>query len=240
MIILNDILIVEDNKVANLALSRLLTQNGYKVDAAYSAEEAFSMIAKKNYDLIVLDLNLPKMNGYHFLKLVRAKSDIPVIVNTAHSSVKARIKLIQAGVSDFIDKASTTEEILESINLIIEDKNKKANDKKVIIYKQLVFDFQHRIVSKDGIPIELTSKEFEILKILFDHPQEPFSRKQLYMLIWGEEYDDSADNTINVHVKRLRDKIEEDPKKPEIIETVYAFGYRLGKPLMEIVINQKK
>ena len=150
------------------------------------------------------------------------------------------MKLIKAGASEFIDKSSTTEEILESIRIITEDCERRNNNAQIIAFKQLVFDFQHRIVSKDGVPIDLTSKEFEILKILFEHPKEPFSRKQLYMLIWGEEYDESADNTINVHVKRLRDKIEDNPKKPEIIETVYAFGYRLGKPLMKLVLQAKK
>jgi DNA-binding response OmpR family regulator len=226
------ILVVEDNKIVNTTISRLLESNNYDVESVYSAEDALAFVSKKNYDLIVLDLNLPNMNGYHFLRVLRTKSNVPVIINTAHSSVKARVKLIQAGASDFIEKTYTSKEILESIKIILNDRQKEKEHAKSYMYKNLVFDFTSRLVTKSGVPLDLTNKELEILKLLFEHPDKPFSRKQLYLLVWGEEYADNVDNTINVHVKRLRDKIEEDPKNPKIIETVYAFGYRLGSEVI--------
>ncbi|QMS85335.1 response regulator transcription factor [Candidatus Xianfuyuplasma coldseepsis] len=223
------ILVVEDNKVVNVTISRMLEAEGYLVTSCYNAEDALQEVSRKKYDLIILDLHLPQMHGYAFLQVLRKKSDIPVIINTSHSSVKARVKLINAGASDFIEKTYTQEEILESIRIILDDRKKKQKQNKVVTYKNIEIDFTHRTIKKDGKLVETTSKEFDILKVLYDDPDRAFSRKQLYLVVWGEEYSESVDNTINVHVKRLRNKIEENPKKPEIIETVYAFGYRLGK-----------
>ncbi len=231
---MDKILVVEDNKIVNTTISRMLEANGYEVVSVYSAEDAMLQVSSKRFDLIILDLHLPQMHGYAFLQVLRKKSDVPVIINTAHSSVKARVKLITAGASDFIEKTYTQDEILESIKIILEDRKKKQSVTKVVTYKNVEIDFTNRTVKKDGVVLDLTSKEFDILKTLFDNPNRAFSRKQLYLVVWGEEYDETVDNTINVHVKRLRNKIEEDPKKPEIVETVYAFGYRLGAELIAI------
>ena len=184
---------------------------------------------------IVLDLNLPKMNGYAFLQILRKKSDIPVIINTAHANVKSRVKLINVGASDFIEKSMHPDEIVESIKIILEDRSRMKDREKIIVFKDLEVNFSTRTVKKAGQELELTSKEFDIIKMLFDNPDRAFSRKQLYLVVWGEEYSEHVDNTINVHVKRLRNKIEDIPNKPEIIETVYAFGYRLGKPVVEML-----
>ena len=110
-----------------------------------------------------------------------------------------------------------------------------ANKKKVMKLFDLEIDFGTKSITKNNEYVELTSKEFEILRILFDNPRYAFTRKQLYLLVWAEEYDPSVDNTINVHMKRLRNKIERIPNKPEIIETVFKHGYRLGKPALEIL-----
>jgi DNA-binding response OmpR family regulator len=146
--------------------------------------------------------------------------------------------LINVGASDFIQKSFSKEQILESIELILQDRQAKAKANKSITYKDVEIDFTNRIVKKSNKLIEMTSKEFDILKTLFDNPKNAFSRKQLYLIVWGEEYNESVDNTINVHVKRLRNKIEENPKKPDFIETVYAFGYRLGSSLVEYLEAQ--
>lgn len=230
---MDKILIVEDNKVVNKALSLFLENNGYEVSSVYNAEDALIEINKKDYTLIILDLNLPKMNGYQFIQVIRKKTDIPVIINTAYANVKSRVKLINVGASDFIEKSFDKEEVLESVRIILEDQRKSKERNRIVTYKDVEINFNKRLVKKAGQEVELTSKEFDILKMIFDNPQRAFSRKQLYLVVWGEEYDEFVDNTINVHVKRLRNKIEDDPKKPEIIETVYAFGYRLGKQVVE-------
>ena len=172
------------------------------------------------------------------IQILRKKSDIPVIINTSHASVKSRVKLINVGASDFIEKSMDPDEIVESLKIILEDRNKMKDQHKTFEYKEIKIDFSSRTVAKNSIPLDLTSKEFDIIKTVFDNPTRAFSRKQLYLVVWGEEYTEAVDNTINVHVKRLRNKIEENPKKPEIIETVYAFGYRLGKPIVEMLQNR--
>ena len=234
------ILLVEDNKVVSRTIERKLMSHDFVVDCVFNAEDALVQFNKHQYSAIVLDLNLPKMNGYAFLQILRKKSDIPVIINTSHASVKSRVKLINVGASDFIEKSMDPDEIVESIKIILEDRNKMKDQHKTFEYKEIQIDFSSRIVTKNTIPLDLTSKEFDIIKTVFDNPTRAFSRKQLYLVVWGEEYSEAVDNTINVHVKRLRNKIEENPKKPEIIETVYAFGYRLGKPIVDMLQNRSK
>ena len=159
------ILIVEDNKIANITISRLLEGSGYQVFSVYNAEDALTEVSKRKYDLIILDIHLPKMSGYTFLQILRKKSDVPVIINTANSTVKARVKLINVGASDFIEKSYTKEEILESIRIILDDRKKKHKSKSTFIYKEVEIDFSSRSVKRDGVLIELTSKEFDIIKV---------------------------------------------------------------------------
>jgi DNA-binding response OmpR family regulator len=232
------ILLVEDNKVVSRTIERKLMTNDFIVDCVFTAEDALTQFNKHQYTAIVLDLNLPQMNGYAFLQIIRKKSDVPVIINTSHANVKSRVKLINVGASDFIEKSMDPDEIVESIKIILEDRKRQKDTNKVFEFKEIEIDFSTRTVTKNTIPLDLTSKEFDIIKTLFDNPNRAFSRKQLYLVVWGEEYTDAVDNTINVHMKRLRNKIEENPKKPEIIETVYAFGYRLGKPIVELLKNK--
>lgn len=234
------ILLVEDNKIVSKTIEKKLIAHGFKVDCVFNAEDALLEVNKHEYAAIVLDLALPKMNGYAFLQILRKKSDVPVIINTAHASVKSRVKLINVGASDFIEKSMHPDEIVESIKIILEDRSKQKDNRKIFKFKEVEVDFSTRSVKKDEIPLELTSKEFDIIKTLFDNPNRAFSREQLYLVVWGEEYTEAVDNTINVHVKRLRNKIEENPKKPEIIETVYAFGYRLGQPIVDLLQKNMK
>ena len=231
------ILVVEDNAIANKIISRILSGNGYKVDSVFSAEDALFEFNKSRYDLVILDLELPKMSGYTFLQVIRKKSDVPVVVNTSHANVKSRIKLINVGASDFMEKSFDQEQVLESVRFILNDQKSKNKESKIFNYKNLTIDFTSRAVSRNNEFVELTIKEFDILRLLFENPHRAFSRKQLYLIVWGEEYSEFVDNTINVHVKRLRNKIEEKANKPEIIETVYAFGYRLGKAVIDLLIK---
>ncbi len=229
------ILLVEDNKVVSKTIEHHLIIHGFKVDCVFNAEDGLVEVNKHKYTAIVLDLNLPKMSGYSFIQILRKKSDIPIIINTAHASVKSRVKLINVGASDFIEKSMHPDEIVESIKIILEDRNKMKDKNKTFEFKDIVIDFTSRTVKKNDKTIDLTLKEIDILKTLLDNPNRAFSKKQIYLVVWGEEYSEFVDNTINVHIKRLRNKIEETPKKPEIIETVYAYGYRLGESVVDML-----
>jgi len=229
------ILLVEDNRIVSKTIERKLQNSGYIVDCCFNAEDGLKEINKHTYSAIILDLDLPKMNGYAFLQILRKKSDVPVIINTAHADVKSRVKLIKVGASNFIEKSMKPDEIVESIKIILEDREKENDRNETFKFKHLDIDFLSRTVKKDNLVVDMTNKEFDILKMLIDNPERAFSRKHLYLVVWGEQYDESVDNTINVHIKRLRNKIEVNPKFPDIITTVYAFGYRLGKDVIDML-----
>lgn len=232
---MNRILLVEDNKIVSKTIEHHLIANDFKVDCVFTAEDGLLAVNKHDYVAIVLDLNLPKMSGYAFIQIIRKKSDVPIVINTAHASVKSRVKLINVGANDFIEKSMHPHEIVESLKIILEDRIKKEDKDKAFEFKNIQIDFKARTVKKNDQVIDLTLKEIDILKTLLDNPNRAFSKKQIYLVVWGEEYSENADNTINVHIKRLRNKIEEDPKKPEFIETVYAYGYRLGKSVVDML-----
>lgn len=231
------ILLVEDNTVVSKTIEHHLIVHGYKVDCVFNAEDGLLEVNKHEYAAIVLDLNLPKLSGYSFIQILRKKSDVPIVINTAHASVESRVKLINAGASDFIEKSMHPNEIVESIKIILEERSKMVKKNKSFEFNDIVIDFKARTVKKNDQVIDLTLKEIDILKTLLDNPTRAFSKKQLYLVVWGEEYSELVDNTINVHIKRLRNKIEETPKNPEIIETVYAYGYRLGKTVVSMLQN---
>lgn len=236
------ILIVEDNVITNKGLSSILRTQNYDVSSVYSAEDALAVFEPDKYDLLIIDLYLPKMSGYTLLQAIRKKSDVPVVINTSYASVKSRVKLINIGANDFIDKSHGRQEIFDSIELLLNDESLRPKKKERMQFKfeNLDIDFSTNRVLKHGQLVDLTSKELSILKLLFDNPTEIFSRKQLCDLIWGEKYDVSFNNTINVHMKRLRNKIEENPNKPKIIETVWKQGHRLGIEVSKILNDQNQ
>ena len=132
--IMDHILLVEDNKVVSKTIEHLLIVNGFKVDCVFNAEDGLIEVNKHIYSAIVLDLNLPKMSGYSFIQILRKKSDIPIVINTAYASVESRVKLINVGANDFIEKSMHPYEIVESLKIILEDRNKK-HDKRTGLFR---------------------------------------------------------------------------------------------------------
>ncbi len=233
---MSKILVVEDNKIVNKAITAQLKSNAFEVESVYTAEDALKVVQKTEFDLIILDLQLPQMSGYKFLQLIRQKTDVPVIVNTLHASVKARVNLIDAGANDFMKKSGDQEDLLESVNLLLNvHKKQKESDSEFLELYDLKIDFRNHKVSKNGTQLDLTNIEFDILRILIENPHKAFSREEIFAIAWGEEYDEFSNNTINVHIRRLRTKIEADVKNPQVIETVWKYGYRLGSNAVEML-----
>ena len=129
------ILLVEDNRVVSRTIEVKLVQNGFKVDCAYNAEDGLVEFTKYKYNAIILDLHLPKMSGYMFLQILRKKSDVPVIINTSYANVKTRVKMINVGASDFIEKTLHPDEILESLKIILENQEEMVMRYKIVTYK---------------------------------------------------------------------------------------------------------
>lgn len=223
------ILMIEDNKIVTAMIKDIIMkEKKYIVDDVISAEEALIKVDKNEYSLIILDIYLPNMNGDVFLEKLRKTSDLPVIIITSSTSIKNRIKLIRIGANDFIDKKFCKEEIVSSIETILHNRKKESAVIKTINCIGYEIDLFTRIIKLNGEIIELTSREFEILKVLFNNASKTVSKNELYLQVWGDEYKTSVDNTINANINRLRNKIELKGNSPKVIETIYGLGYRLG------------
>jgi len=182
------------------------------------------------YDAVLLDLMLPKISGENVLKHIRSKGDVPVIIiSTKDTDVEKAINL-GLGADDYLSKPFSMLELIARVKAVLR-RSKKSQEvpvKQKYVISNLEVNMVNYEVKKNNQLIELTLKEFEILKLLITHPDQTFSKQQMYRSIWGEEYYYN-DNVINVHIRRLREKIEDDPSKPKIVLTMWGFGYKLGE-----------
>jgi len=223
------ILIVEDNVLISRSIESKLKEEMFDVKAVFDGEEAIKQFDLMSYDAVLLDLMLPKVSGENVLKHIRSKGDVPVIIiSTKDTDVEKAINL-GLGADDYLAKPFSMLELIARVKAVlrrshkIQEKETKQNFK----IGQLEVNLSSFEVKKEGQIVELTLKEFEILKLLLTHPDQTFSKQQMYRTVWGEEYYYN-DNVINVHIRRLREKIEDDPSNSKIVITMWGFGYKLG------------
>ena len=229
------ILIVEDNKLISRSLERKLKEEFFDVKAVFDGVEALKEFDKIEYDLIFLDLILPLKKGSEVLVAMRQKSDVPVIIiSTKDSDVEKAINL-GLGADDYLAKPFSMLELVARVKAVLRRTQNITEKSSKQIHK--VFDLEinlsNYIVKKNNESVDLTLKEFEILKLLVTHPGQTFSKQLMYRSIWEEEYYYN-DNVINVHIRRLREKIEDNPSKPKVIITLWGFGYKLGVENKEV------
>lgn len=229
------ILIVEDNKLISRSLERKLKEEFFDVKAVFDGVEALKEFDKIEYDLILLDLILPLKKGSEVLVAMRQKSDVPVIIiSTKDSDVEKAINL-GLGADDYLAKPFSMLELVARVKAVLRRTQNITEKSSKQIHK--VFDLEinlsNYIVKKNNESVDLTLKEFEILKLLVTHPGQTFSKQLMYRSIWEEEYYYN-DNVINVHIRRLREKIEDNPSKPKVIITLWGFGYKLGVENKEV------
>ena len=218
-------LVVDDEKLIVKGVRYSLEQDGMEVDCAYDGEEALQKIKDKEYDIILLDVMLPKLTGFEVCQQVREFSNVPIVMLTAKGEDMDKILGLEYGADDYITKPFNILEVKARLKAIMRRTAPKAKEEaKVIESKDMRLDCEGRRVYVAGKEINLTAKEFELLELLILNPNKVYSRENLLKLIWGLDYPGDV-RTVDVHIRRLREKIEDNPSEPKYVHTKWGVGY---------------
>lgn len=226
---MSKVLIVEDE----LAIAELekdyLELSSFEVEIETNGEKGLEMALKNDYDMIILDIMLPGVDGFEICRQIREVKEIPVLMVSARKEDIDKIRGLGLGADDYITKPFSVTEVLARIkaNIRRSTQYSKPEEQEVLMMGDLTINLTNYIVEKNGTKIDLTAKEFEILKLLVQNPQKVYTKEQMYSLIWNDAYL-GDENAVNVHISRLRNKIEEHPRSPKYIITVWGIGYKLG------------
>lgn len=221
------VLVVDDEKLIVKGLKFSLEQDDITVDCAYDGEEALELAKKTEYDMVFLDVMLPKLNGYEVCQEIREFSNMPIIMVTAKGDDMDKILGLDYGADDYITKPFNILEVKARMKAIMRRSTKKeAKAEKVtrIEFGDLSVDCESRRVYVAGKEVNLTAKEFDLLELLIHTPNKVYSRKDLLKLVWGSDYP-GDERTVDVHIRRLREKIEPNPGDPKYIHTKWGVGY---------------
>lgn len=221
------VLVVDDEKTIVKGLKFSLEQDSMEVDCAFDGEEAVAFAKENKYDIILLDLMLPKMNGYEVCQHIREFSDVPIIMLTAKGDDMDKILGLEYGADDYMTKPFNILELKARIKAIIRrnSKNKgQSQDEKVVECGNLKIDLDGRRIFIKDVEVNLTAKEFDLLELLAMNPNKVYSRENLLNTVWGYEYPGDV-RTVDVHIRRLREKIEENPSEPGFVHTKWGVGY---------------
>ncbi len=220
------ILLVEDEKTLVRALTFNLQKEGFLVEAAYDGEEALEKISTAEFDLILLDLMLPRVDGYEVCRKVRKTSDVPIIMLTARDEDIDKILGLELGADDYITKPFNVRELLARIRALFRRASQQAAlQNKIVCAGGLEVDLVRHGVSLQGREILLTSREYALLSFLVINAGRVFTRGQLLEQVWGSDYSGDA-RTVDVHIRHLREKLEANPAEPHLILTVWGTGYK--------------
>lgn len=222
------ILVVEDESSFSEALEFLLGKEGFSVITAATGTEALKKFDQGGIDLILLDLMLPEVSGTEVCRQIRAKSKVPIIMLTAKDSEVDKVVGLEIGADDYVTKPYSARELVARINAVLRRNGGDGTviDSGVITVQGIRMDIDRHQVSINGIPASLPLKEFELLEFLMRNAGRVLTRMQLIDRVWGSDYVGDT-KTLDVHIKRLRAKIEDDPANPKIIQTVRGLGYKM-------------
>jgi DNA-binding response OmpR family regulator len=224
------ILIIEDETELVKILKAYLEESGFKVLAAYRGDTGFRSWEQNKPDLVILDLNLPVMDGLDIAREIRRKSDTPIIMLTARVGEADRLIGLELGADDYILKPFSPREVVARVRTVLRRSGQTASIKAVLRAADLEIDKDAHLVSRKGQVIDLTPMEFNLLVELASQPGRAFTRLQLLEATQGNAFE-GYQRTIDAHIKNLRAKIELDPRKPRYIETVFGIGYRFLKDI---------
>jgi DNA-binding response OmpR family regulator len=223
------VLVVDDEPTIREVVVSYLRRDGYETLEAADGERARELVETGKPSLVVLDVMLPGTDGLSLCRWIRSRSSLPVILLTARGDEVDRIVGLELGADDYVTKPFSPRELAARVRTVLRRSGPEAPRAERVEVGDLVVDASTRQVTNAGKPVALTAKEFDLLWFLACHPRRVFSRDQLMSRVWG--YEAAFDTgTVTVHVRRLREKIEADPSKPRLLETVWGVGYRLTPP----------
>ena len=216
------VLVVDDERIIVKGLRYSLQQEGYEVECAYDGEEAVNAIREKHFDIVLLDVMLPKLSGFEVLQQVREFSDVPIIMLTAKGDDMDKILGLDYGADDYVTKPFNPLEVKGRIKAIIRrtsrSRQAEVMNENIIEVGDLRMDMDNRRVTLADKEINLTSKEFELLELLATHAGKVYSRTTLLQMVWGKDYPGDV-RTVDVHIRRLREKIEHNASEPRYVQT---------------------
>lgn len=221
------VLVVDDEKLIVKGIRFSLEQDGMEVDCAYDGEEAFQKAKEKSYDMILLDIMLPKMDGFEVCQAIREFSDVPIVMLTAKGDDMDKILGLEYGADDYITKPFNILEVKARIKAIMRRAQPvriRHDDEATLEKGELRLDVDSRRLFISGREINLTAKEFDLLELLVKNENKVYSRENLLKIVWGYEYPGDV-RTVDVHVRRLREKIETNPSEPRYVHTKWGVGY---------------
>jgi DNA-binding response OmpR family regulator len=222
---MSTILVVDDEAIVREVVVSYLRREGYQTLEAADGHAARDLIERHKPALVILDVMLPGTDGFELCRWVRARSDLPVILLTARGEETDRIVGLELGADDYVTKPFSPRELAARVRTILRRAEPRFPVEERLVYEDLEIDAQTREVHRHGRLLRLTAREFELLWFLASHPRQVFSRDLLMNRVWG--YTAALDTgTVTVHVRRLREKIEDDPSHPRHLETVWGVGYR--------------
>ena len=223
----NRVLVVDDEKLIVKGIRFSLEQDGMEVTCAYDGEEALTFAREQQFDIILLDIMLPKLSGFEVCQQIREFSNVPIIMLTAKGDDMDKILGLEYGADDYITKPFNILEIKARIKAIIRrtaKQEKKADTAGRIQAGDMTIERDNRRVYIEGREINLTAKEFDVLELLATHPNQVYSREKLLTMVWGADYPGDA-RTVDVHIRRLREKVETNSSEPKYVHTKWGVGY---------------
>ncbi|MBQ8612770.1 MAG: response regulator transcription factor [Ruminiclostridium sp.] len=223
---MNRILIVDDDKDLSFIISEMLESYGYSVTCAQSCEKAFELLSSEKFSLILLDINLPDGTGFEVCSELRRVSTVPVIFASARTSEDDRINGFDTGGDDYLPKPYSMKELLSRVKALIRRAYGFTEQEKIVQFGKVTVNISSRSVTRDGVPLSLSLREFDLLAYLCEHKNTAIPKEKLISEVWGA-FSEVETSTLTVHIRWLREKLEENPASPEYIKTVYKVGYIL-------------
>jgi DNA-binding response OmpR family regulator len=219
------VLVVDDEAIVRDVLTRYLEREGFQVEAAADGEAALELAARSWPDIVVLDLMLPKVDGLEVFRRLRDLGDVPVVMLTAKGEEIDRLVGLELGADDYVSKPFSPREVVARIRAVLRRGDRAARDGGPLVMGRLEIDRERREVRRDTSSIHMTRKEYDLLELLASHPGRTFTRVDLLEKVWDYAWDGDS-STVTVHIRRLREKIEDDPSDPRHLVTVWGIGYR--------------